>query len=327
MNRLLRVELLRLRWRRAVIILAAAAILVPVLIGAAVAWNTRPLSSAEQQRIDQQVQQATASDPGTKRRYEKCLANPHRFGADQGDPQAQCAEFFLPQPEWFGGRPALNVAEEVGNSAPGVIIIVTMLALIVGTTFAGHDWNTGSMTNQLLFEARRLRVWTAKALAVLLTSTVVAALGIALFWLVLRVTAGSRHLTVSGATMHLIWTQGLRGVALAAAAGLGGYALTMLFRSTVGTLGILFGLSVIVPILLAVTGIPGFERWLPTNNIGAWILGHVTYTDTSLSTCDLNSGGGCEATITLAKAAWFLAGGLLLASVPSVLSFRRRDVS
>lgn len=326
MNRLLKVELLRLRWRRAVLILAAAAILVPVLIGAAVAWNTRPLSGPEQQRINQQVQQATEND-GSKRRYEKCLKNPDRFGANAADPQADCSTFFLPQPEWFGGRPELNLAQEVGNSAPGVIVIVTLLALLVGTTFAGHDWNTGSMTNQLLFEARRLRVWATKGLAVLLASTVVAALGVALFWLVLRVTAGSRDLPVTGHTMHLIWTQGLRGVALAAVAGLGGYALTMLFRSTVGTLGILFGISVVLPILLAVTQFPGFERWLPTNNLGAWVLGHVTYYDSSLSTCDRNSGQGCEATITLAKAAVYLGGALLIAAVPSALSFRRRDVS
>ena len=38
--------------------------------------------------------------------------------------------------------------------------------LLLGTTFAGHDWNTGSMSNQLLFEPRRERVWLAKALAV-----------------------------------------------------------------------------------------------------------------------------------------------------------------
>ena len=29
------------------------------------------------------------------------------------------------------------------------------MMLLVGTTFAGHDWNTGSMSNQLLFEPRR----------------------------------------------------------------------------------------------------------------------------------------------------------------------------
>ena len=40
---------------------------------------------------------------------------------------------------------------------------VTLLMLLAGTTFAGHDWNTGSMSNQLLFEPRRARVWVAKA--------------------------------------------------------------------------------------------------------------------------------------------------------------------
>ena len=46
------------------------------------------------------------------------------------------------------------------------ITILAGLMMLVGTTFAGHDWNTGSMSNQLLFEPRRLRVWAAKGLAV-----------------------------------------------------------------------------------------------------------------------------------------------------------------
>ena len=45
-------------------------------------------------------------------------------------------------------------------------MLVTLVMLLAGTTFAGHDWNTGSMGNQLLFEPRRARVWGAKLAAV-----------------------------------------------------------------------------------------------------------------------------------------------------------------
>jgi ABC-2 type transport system permease protein len=45
MTRLLRVELTRLRWRRAVLLLLGAVVAVPVVFGIAVAWNTQPPSA------------------------------------------------------------------------------------------------------------------------------------------------------------------------------------------------------------------------------------------------------------------------------------------
>ena len=44
---LLLVELTRLRWRRAVVVLLVACLLVPVAIWLGAAWNTRPFSDAD----------------------------------------------------------------------------------------------------------------------------------------------------------------------------------------------------------------------------------------------------------------------------------------
>ena len=62
----------------------------------------------------------------------------------------------------------------------------------------------------------------------------------------------------------------LRGTVFAAGAAVGGYALTMLFRSTVATLGVLFAVSLLVPLMLALIAFPGYERWMPQNNIAAF---------------------------------------------------------
>ena len=55
MMRLLGVELTRLRWRRAVVLLLLACLVVPGVIFAATAWNTRPVSGAELAHAQQQV--------------------------------------------------------------------------------------------------------------------------------------------------------------------------------------------------------------------------------------------------------------------------------
>ena len=47
----LRVELTRLRWRRAVLLLLVGAVVLPALLFAGTAWNTRPMSEAEVERV------------------------------------------------------------------------------------------------------------------------------------------------------------------------------------------------------------------------------------------------------------------------------------
>ncbi len=74
--------------------------------------------------------------------------------------------------DWFLPRPPLDLAEE--NRGPGALwwSCWPRWRVLVGATFGGADWASGSMSNQLLFVPRRLRVWTAKAVAVVLGATV-----------------------------------------------------------------------------------------------------------------------------------------------------------
>ena len=112
--------------------------------------------------------------------------------------------------------------------------------ILVGTTYAGADWATGSMSNQLLFEPRRLRVWATKALTAFLVCGVAAGVLLGAFWVALSLTADARGIATATPVLEQIRWMTARGVALAALGGLGGYALTMLLRHTVGTLALLF---------------------------------------------------------------------------------------
>lgn len=329
MTRLLHVELTRLRWRRAVLLLLAMAVVVPTVVFGAVVWNTRPVSAAELQRVEQQVREE-AESPQLQRELERCVAKPRQYGVGgSADVRTACEEMMLPQVEWFTQRPALDLDSQRRESGLAVVVVLTMLLVLLGTTFVGHDWNSGSMSNQLLFEPRRARVWAAKGAVVLLIGLVVAGLVLGAFWTCLWWVADHRGLEVADGTMREAYQQALRGALLAAFAGLGGYALTMLFRSTVATLGVLFAVAIAGPLFITMLGFPGHQRLMPQNNVAAVLFEGVKLTDFSRPDCFTNGpvpAERCVVRISTAGGSGYFGGLLLLAGVPSLLSFRRRDV-
>jgi ABC-type transport system involved in multi-copper enzyme maturation permease subunit len=316
MMRLLRVELTRLRWRRAVLLLLAAAVVVPTVIWGATAWNTRPVSAAEQAQTQQLVEEE-AGQPYIQRELKRCLAKPRQYGAVGDDVQAACEEVVLPRVEWYATRMPLALAQEREGSALAVVTVLSVLLLLLGTTFAGHDWTSGSMSNQLLFDPRRARVWAAKGLTVLLVGALLAAVVLAAYWTGLWVLAEHRGLDPSSAVVSEGYQQVLRGTLFAAGAAVGGYALTMLFRSTVATLGVLFAFSLLVPLMLSLIAFGGYEKWMPQNNIAAFVLDGATY---------YVQNTGMEHRLSMTHGTVYLLGVLLVAAIPSVASFRTRDV-
>jgi ABC-2 type transport system permease protein len=324
MIRLLAVELTRLRWRRAVLVLLATCIVMPAVIFAVTAWNTRPVSAAELRAAQRQVD-AVIKEHGMRREIKVCEQHPERFGVSSAD---ACATQVGPQVEWFLTRAPLDVRDLSRGLGPTVIVLLAGLLMLLGTTFAGADWSSGSMSNQLLFEPRRLRVWAAKAGAVFVVAGVISALVLAAFWASILLLASSRGIDVAPHVTSYLRGESLRGVALSAVGALGAFAVTMFFRSTVATLGILFGVALVGSLILAALGVS--DRWFPHVNVGAWILDGVHYYVTPPVSCRLGQASGAvcrgERTVTKGDAAAYLGAFLAVALALSAASFRRRDV-
>ena len=323
--RLLGVELTRLRWRRAVLLLLVACLVVPALIFAATAWNTRPPSAADLAQAQQQVEQLRGQQD-IRREVRSCEQHPGRFGASSAD---DCENAVGPQLSWFLSRSPLDIADLSRTLWPTVIVLLAGLLMLVGTTFAGADWNSGSMSNQLLFEPRRWRVWAAKATAVFVVAVATSAVVLALFWVAFALLASSRGIDTAPHVTAFIRGESLRGVVLAACAALGAFSLTMFFRSTVATLGVLFAVTLVASLVLAGLGIS--EKWFPHINVGAWVLDGVRYYVTPPASCQTlaaQAPAACNGrrTVTLGDAAAYLGVLLLLAVALSASSFRRRDV-
>ena len=322
--RLVRVELTRFRSRRAVVLmLLAAGILAAVLAGATI-LETRPVSAADQAAA-QAMADAEADQPYVRQELARCQRNPERYGGRAFD-AAGCEGLVVPQPDWFLQRSTLSLHEERTDSGLATIIIVCAIMVIVGTTFAGADWASGSVSNQLLFEPRRLKVWLAKSAAVVVATLVTSVLIVAGFWLALYVAAEARDIATPVSALEQIAWLSLRGVALSALGALGGFALTMLVRHTVGTLAVMFVYSVGGEALTAALPFPGVARLSLVNNLFAWLLDGHEYYDSSIN-CDAGQ-NMCDQTalLTLSEGATYLAILLLVVVFASMVSFLRRDV-
>ncbi|MGZ8744172.1 MAG: hypothetical protein ACXWXO_14735 [Nocardioides sp.] len=211
--RLLLVELNRFRLRRAIVLMVLAAALLTALMAAATLWDTRPLSEADVARAQAQVDRETSS-PGTQRELLRCAKNPERYGGP-GTTAEQCEEMILPRLEWYLDRPQLALDRVSDDAGLGALLLVAGIMVIVGTTFAGADWATGSMSNQLIFETRRSRVWLAKGGAVLVGTLVATAVIMTAFWAAIFLAAEVRGISTGATVQEEVRGIVARGVLLA----------------------------------------------------------------------------------------------------------------
>jgi ABC-2 type transport system permease protein len=318
--RLLGVELARWLARRAVAVTLAVAVVLGALLVGSAAWDTRPADATERAAAERLVEENREAGEAEHR---ACLAAPEEY-LGPGAIAAEC-DSVRPRVEWFLPRDALTIEGELDGRGTVLLALLAVVGIFVGATFAGADWASGSMGTQLLFAPRRLRVWTAKAVAVVVATSVAAALLLAAYWGALAAVAAARGIGTSPETWAGVLQTSGRGVALVGAVTLGGYALTMLSRHTVGTLGLLFGYAVVGEGLAAALPFERMSRWSMATNVRAWLHDGARVFDQS--TCDLGE-TGCSGwyTLSLAHAAAYLGALLLLAVVASLVAFRRRDV-
>lgn len=320
---LLSVELDRFRSRRAIVLMLLGGIVLSAVLVGTVLWDTRPVTASERAEAQSQVATA-AADPRLQREQEQCEQQPEDlFGP--GASAEDCAGL-SPRVEDFYPRSALQLDRVAENRGAVQIVMVTLLLVLCGATFAGGDWHTGSIADQLLFRPRRGQVWLAKAGAVSIAAAVAAAVLVGGFWLALLLAARARGIDVPAGMQNDVWWTAARGVALASGGALGGYALTMLLGSTVATLAVLFGYAVGGEALLLTLAFDRVSRFSLAQNVLAWVGDGKRVVDRDV-TC-LPGLAGCEKSYLLGMGHGAAYLGVLL-GVTVVLSwawFRRREV-
>lgn len=323
MRRLVLVELARYRTRRVIGLLMLAAVLAAALVALKTAWDTRPPSHQEIATARAQADM-DAQRVDIRADLQHCLADPRSY-LGPGATQQECRDLLTAAPKSYLPREPLDLAGTLKGNGLGVALLVVGLLVIAASTFAGSDWSSGSMATQLLFEPRRPRVWGAKAAAVAIASAVVSLVVVGGFWVAMYAVAQARDIAVPDHVLADIGWHVARVVALAVGAGIGAFALTMLFRHSAATLGLLFACSVSGEILVFLLPVDGVARWSIGNNVFGWLETRLEFFDPTAHCVRLGQCTGPQH-ISHVDAGAYLLVLLALAVAISLPAFRRRDV-
>jgi ABC-2 type transport system permease protein len=249
---LLAVELRRLLTRRLFrLTLVAVFLAVLVVDGLIAARSGRDIAGAraaavrvEQQQYDDCV--TAVQEPGgpTKAYCDQqrpaaqakaCLA---RAGEDR-TPAADCARIN----DMYVNDPRFHFADHARDLLAGATLILLAIAVVVGASAIGAEWQSGTFGSLLTWEPRRQRVLAAKLLSPALLSTALAAVTLSLMvaggWL-----AAALRGTTSGTSGHtwaVLAAQYGRSVGLIALVTLIAAGLAALTRHTVAAVGIIGG--------------------------------------------------------------------------------------
>lgn len=248
-----------------------------------------------------------------------------------------------PQLEWFAADPRYLAKDNLPVVVIAVIMASAMLAFILGASSGGAEWSSRSMTLQLLWEPRRLRLlsikWLALALVTAVTTTVALALGLALA----AATASMRGswdgvadgLSMDGGTSQPFWpalfAAAGRGVVLTVVVASFAYAIAMLVRNTGAALGVAFVYFAVVENAIRIAFLRfGAEQWmLSTNSVAFVVPGGLDVPGRIVEHQEASGDMWTETVmvhVSNGRALLTLLVFLAVIGIPAVYSFTRRDV-
>jgi hypothetical protein len=173
----------------------------------------------------------------------------------------------------IGGDPRYHLTS-LREAWLGVGAQLIIVAWLLGASFAGAEWHSGSMATLLTWEPRRVRVFLSKLVACLVLVYLGAVLAEVLLGGALLPAALFRGTTEGVDARWLADAAGVVGrVGIACASGAAlGYGLAMVGRNTAASLGAGFGYLLIVENL--VRGFrPQWSPWLLGDNTAAFLGG------------------------------------------------------
>ena len=321
---LLRVELTRFVCRRTIALLLLVAAALTMLMVLSTAWSTRPVGADELASARAQVH-AQVTQPGFQHELRDCQQDPAElFGP--GATARDCARSLTPTTASYLSRSPLSLAAERDGHGSAVAVLVTVLMIVVGATFAGSGRAAGSLSTQLLVEPRRGRVWLAKAAAITLGCLASATVLVSAFWVGLYAVAESRGLSPAGGVLQGVAADGVRAALLAGVAGLGGFALGMLLRGTLATLAVLFAVAAGGEALVPLLPVDRSPMWSLGTNVFAWLHDGVRVFDPAAGCGPGQPGCSPQVAVSLVHGASYLGVLLGVVLLVSVALFRRRDV-
>lgn len=156
----------------------------------------------------------------------------------------------------------------LGGTGP----LFVLVAMLLAASSIGAEFGAGSLSTQLVFEPRRARVWTTKALAVALGTATVTAILVTVLAAELAFVAQQRGVT-SGLEPGFWGDRGVDGLRLVAAAALGGllgFSISGIARRTTAAVVVFVVLFIAEPLLYQVSDT--FDGKLPLWTLFAFVV-------------------------------------------------------
>ncbi len=229
--RLLRSELLRARSRRLVPMVIVGG-LVAIVVGLGIAAINADQPSAAQ------VAEAQAR---YDKYFQRCLDSQEQANGGQLPPGYADAEEYCRETS----GPYLDgvLLRDLDVILQGIATFVILLGTLLAASLGGADWTNNTMTTLLTWEPRRVRVFFTRALVVVMFVAVITVFLQVVFagvYALVAATRGSTLFLPSNFVTDVAATIG-RVSAMAIALGLVAYVVAMIGRSTVSSLGAVFG--------------------------------------------------------------------------------------
>ncbi|MGB3827574.1 MAG: ABC transporter permease subunit [Ornithinimicrobium sp.] len=329
MNRLLKVELTRLSWRKLPVVALLAILAIVVLSLTAVHLQARTAAPGSEQyemmKSEYEAYVADYEENGEQYRAD-CLEQQDQEREATGDQTLDfgCdADQIGTLQDWIGGPGDLQ--PETGSLLDGLTTVFLLISLLVGASATAAEYSHRTMGTWLTFEPRRTMVYVSKVAAAALVAAPAAILGMALavlgMFAVYQLNGLPTSLT-SAEWQSLLW-RGVRLAWLAAVSAAFGAALGTLLRRTSVVLGLVLIYTVVGETLIS--GIlPALTPALLGSNIRAFAQNGWTW-----FTYPCEGGGACrevEHVLSLSQASVYLGALSAVVLVGTWVVFRRRDV-
>ncbi len=213
-------------------------------------------------------------------------------------------------------------------------VAVAMAGFILAATFIGAEWSTKNLVAWLFYEPRRIRLMTAKIVALLAVILVLSIAAQGIWYLTGQLLISQRGLPVSSLPPDLIptfWSDlfhvQLRAMLLVIPTALLGFGLANLIRNTAAATGIAFVYFVIVENIVR-AALPNLQPYLFQTAVAAWVnKGGITVYGDLVYNAGYGGLAPEEIHVSNLTGALVLLVWTCIVILISLAIFRRRDIS
>jgi ABC-2 type transport system permease protein len=240
--------------------------------------------------------------------------------ADCEVPEPKLSDFLFVQPFEQVARGTLQIS----------IYLVALAALMIGGSFIGAEFSSGSIANWLTFVPRRGLVYASKLLVIAGFSALVSSFAAALT--LAGVIGIASYQDVAVVKLPSLFATGGRGVGVAVALAVIGFCVGLVSRHTAAAIGALLGYLFVWFVRNGILGSSGWAArltpWTPEGNLAAIVSKrYLYYVQTKRVTADGVMIDQVERSVGLVHGLTYWGILLTVIIIGTAVVFRRRDVN